>query len=141
MTRKSKSYPGLNIQFPISRLILEGSKKIETRTYPIPTEYIGKEMLIIETPGKDGEFKARIVGLVKFGPSFAYESRRDFYLDEKRHCVSPSSPWKWQSDKPKWGWPILSVKQFSKEIPAPPKRGIKFTKVVSIPLDLVSAQF
>ena len=31
---KKKSYVGINIQFPISQLIVDGKKTIETRTYP-----------------------------------------------------------------------------------------------------------
>jgi hypothetical protein len=129
---KERTYTGINIQYPISRLILEGKKTVETRTYPIPKHYIGKELAIIETPGKTGNFKARIVGLICFSESFLYESEESFYKDTKRHCVTPDSPWKWTPEKPKWGWAVTFVNPFKKTIPAPEKKGIKFTKEIQI---------
>jgi hypothetical protein len=79
----SKSYTGINIQFPISRLIIEGQKIIETRTYPIPPDFVGKEMLLIETPGRPKKFQARIIAVIKFKESFKYKSKTDFY---RRNC-------------------------------------------------------
>src|SRR4051812_17550560 len=104
-------FVGINIQWPISSRILDGTKTIETRTYPIPLKYIGKDLLIIETPGKEGKFKARIVGLVRFSGSFKYSSREHFAADHGRHLVSRDSPWFWKG-KAKWGWEIVSVKRF-----------------------------
>jgi hypothetical protein len=125
-----KIYTGINIQYPISRIIMEKSKTIETRTYPIPAKYIGKELLFIETPGKEGNFKARVVGTIKFGSCFLYKSKADFYKDIKKHKVGRDSPYAWK-DKPKWGWIIESVKLFKKPITAPKKKGIIFTTGIS----------
>lgn len=127
-----RSLTGINIQFPISQLIVEGEKTIETRTYPIPEHYLGKELAIVETPGKSGHFKARVIGSVVFGQCFQYRSERDFYADEKRHRVSPDSPWKWAEDKPKWGWEIHKVTKLKKPVPAPKRRGIVYTKDIEI---------
>lgn len=120
-----KSLPAVNIQFPISRAILDGTKVIETRTYPLPSHYVGKEMFLVETPGKNGDFAARIVAIIRFGESFKYESAAAFYRDSKRHLVSPDSPWAW--DKPKWGWPIVHVETYEAKIPRQVRRGIVFT--------------
>ena len=125
-------YPGLNVQFPISRLILDGSKTIETRTYPLPKAYVEKEIILIETPGKKENFKARMIAIVVFGESFKYKSKRNFYLDQKSHHVSPSSQWRWQPEKPKWGWPVLSVRRLPVEQLAPSNRGIKFSKEIEV---------
>jgi hypothetical protein len=125
---KSKSYVGINIQYPISRLILEGSKTIETRTYPIPKNYIGQEMALVETPGKEGGFKSRVVAIIKFGSSFKYESKSKFYLDTYRHCVTPDSQWAWDPKKEKWGWSVLEVRALKKPIPITKRIGIKYTK-------------
>ena len=38
---------GINIQFPISQLILSGDKTVETRTYPIPERYLGVDLALI----------------------------------------------------------------------------------------------
>lgn len=128
------SYPGINIQYPISQLILNRKKTVETRTYPIPKHYIGVPLALIETPGPRGEFRARIVGLITFGFSFRYLDSNSFYEDMNRHQVTPDSIWKWTDKKPKWGWPISEVIVFRRSGRAPQKRGIKYTK--DVPLDL-----
>jgi hypothetical protein len=120
---------GINIQFPISRLILTGSKTVETRTYPIPKKYIGVDLLMIETPGKEGNFKARVVGTIRFEDSFEYSSKSAFYRDSKRHRVTQNSKWAW-SDKTKWGWPIRVIDVLSEPREVKNRIGIKFTKNV-----------
>jgi len=122
--------PGINIQFPISRLILSGDKTIETRTYPIPKKYIGKDLALVETPGPKGQFKARIIGVVRFSRCFKYESETAFYKDSKRHRVTPRSPWKWRNDRPKWGWQIDFMEPLDKEVPLQKRPGIVFTLAV-----------
>ena len=123
---------GINIQYPISELIVNGVKTIETRTYPIPKEYIGKEMVIIETPGKLGKFKARMIGLVMFGESFEYGSADEFYKDTGKHCVEKESVWKWVDGVKKYGWPVVKVEKLEKVRPAPKKKGIKFTRGIRV---------
>lgn len=127
---KTKSLPAINIQYPISHLILAGEKIVETRTYPLPEKYIGKDLFLIETPGKKGKFKARVVGIIRFTKSFRYESKKEFYRDFKRHQVDETSPWAW-SEKPKWGWPIESIRSIDCR-PFKEKTGIVFTKKVTI---------
>lgn len=129
---KKNEFTGINIQYPISRLILTGKKTIETRTYPIPKKYIGCQLIIIETPGKGETFSARMIGLVSFGDSFKYANASEFYKDSNLHFVDKSSPWKWNNSKPKWGWPIISITPFKKEIPAPKRKGIKYTTGISL---------
>lgn len=129
--KKKRALPGINIQYPISKLILEGKKTIETRTYPIPKKYIKKEMYIIETPGKEGKFKARIIGTIVFGESFEYKNEKDFYRDTSKHCVTADSIWKWVNNKKKWGWPITYTKAFVVPKKVKGARGIVFTKSIS----------
>ena len=126
-----KTYSGINIQFPISRLILEGKKTIETRTYKIPDKYLGEEILIIETPGKQGNFKSRIVGKITFSGSFKYESKKAFYDDQDRHCVDEASPWAWR-EKSKWGWEIQKVVVFKNAKPLNKRPGIAFTTNIKL---------
>jgi hypothetical protein len=128
--RTKKSYTGINIQYPISRLILDGSKTVETRTYRLPLKYVGTPLLIIETPGKAATFTARIVAVVTFGESIQYTTARAFYADKKRHRVEPGSVWQWKAKKPKWGWPIVSIQTLKSPKPAPAKKGIVYTKNV-----------
>lgn len=127
-----KTLAGINIQYPISRLILDGQKTIETRTYPIPAKYVGVEMAIIETPGSDGSFDARIVGLIQFSGCFKYKSKKEFYKDCHRHFVTDDMPWKWENKKPKWGWQISKVTVFKNPRKAPAKRGIVYTQCVAL---------
>ena len=122
-----KTYTGINIQYPISQVILSGEKTVETRTYPIPKKYVGQEMLLIETGGKVSKFKARAVAVIRFGESFKYQSESDFYDDFKRHRVDSESPWAWDLSRGKWGWPVEVIRILSN--PTIPKKrlGIKFT--------------
>jgi hypothetical protein len=127
-----KEYTGINIQYPISQMILNGEKTIETRTYPIPKQYINQKMVIIETPGKTGKFKARMIGFVTFDESFEYKNEKEFYKDSKKHCVTPDSIWKWDKRKKKFGWPVLAIEKFTESLSPPIKRGIKTTRGIKI---------
>jgi len=129
---KQMLYTGINIQYPISRLISSRTKVVETRTYPLPKNLVGQDLVIIETPGKGGDFKARMIGLVAFGESFKYHSKAEFYADIERHCVEPDSPWAWQEGKGKWGWPILKVTLFKKPTPLQKRAGIVYSKGIRL---------
>jgi hypothetical protein len=122
-----ETYTGINIQYPISRLIISGEKTIETRTYPIPEKYIGKELLLIETPGKVGRFNSRVVAKIIFAKSFKYQSVASFYQDTPKHQVDRNSEWAWDSTHPKWGWPIVQVVSFKQPIVYRKQKGIVFT--------------
>jgi len=124
---------GVNIQYPISRLLLQGLKTVETRTYPLPKKYVLEDMLLIETPGREAAFSARAVAVIRFGPSFRYLSPESFAADYHRHRVEAGSPWAWKTEK--WGWPIDRLTILSSEIPIMARRGIVFTQrlVVDVP--------
>jgi hypothetical protein len=128
----SKEYTGINIQFPISQDILSGEKIVETRTYPIPEQYLNEPMLMIETPGKKGKFKSRGVALIKFTECYKYKSKKEFYNDIDKHLVHKDSDWAWK-DKPKYGWYVEVIRILN-----PPlnldniKKGIVYTKNLTI---------
>ena len=126
-----KVYTGINIQWPISEDITSGEKVIETRTYPIPEKYIGEDVLLIETPGKKGKFKARITAIVRFTECFEYKNKKQFYADVDKHLVDKNSDWAWK-DKGKWGWKVKVIKVFKKPLDAPKKKGIKYTSNISL---------
>ena len=126
-----KQYTGINIQWPISELIINGQKTIETRTYDLPSQYLNTEMAVIETPGKNGKFKARIIGIVIFTECIKYKNKKDFYKDIDKHFVTKDSEWAWK-DKAKYGWKVSIVKKLTKPIPAPLKKGIVFTKNINL---------
>ena len=128
---KKTIYTGINVQWPISQLILEGKKTIETRTYPLPEKLLNVDLVMIETPGKLGKFKARNIAIIRFTDCIQYKDKEDFYLDLDRHQVSPDSPWAWSDKKPKWGWIVEVVRILS-----PPtectRRGIVYRTQISI---------
>lgn len=130
---------GINIQQPWARLILECKKTVETRFYPLPEKHVGKQLAIIETPGTEGKFVARIIGLVSFGESFQYGSRAQFKKDFKRHLVDESGDFSWEDGKVKWGWPVQSVVTLKSALLAPKPRGIVFCSSCTIPTKLLSA--
>ncbi len=126
-----KTFTGVNIQWPISELIVSGEKTVETRTYALPEKHLNQAMVLIETPGKQGKFKARMVAVIKFTDSFKYKSKTAFYKDIDRHKVTKDSLWAWSDEKPKWGWEVTVLKTF-KAKEAPKKKGIVFTKDISL---------
>ncbi len=135
MAKNNSLIQGINIQFPVVDWILDGKKVIETRKYPIPEKFIGKPLAIIETPGKNGKFKARIAGVVIFDKSFKYKTRAEFYKDASKHQVTEDlSEFSWESAKGiKYGWPILGLIEYRAELPKGFKKGIVFANNVPIP--------
>src|ERR1700758_4101536 len=87
-----RNTPGLNIQWPWSRLILDGHKTVETRSYKLPVKYENVPLALIETPGplgrRNGIESARVIGYVTFSTSFKYENRNQWARDLSRHRVS-----------------------------------------------------
>lgn len=120
---------GINIQSPWSQYLINGEKCVETRSYPLPLKYEGEELALIETPGKNGSFKSRIIGTITFSHSFQYPNIEAWREDHCRHLVSPSDmDYGWKEDKPKYGWVVSDVKKFDEYQAAPKHKGIIFTK-------------
>lgn len=122
--------PGINIQYPWSQLLLSGKKTVETRFYPIPKKYTNVPLALIETPGKSGNFQARVVGIIRFERCYKYESERAFRSDESRHLLKNGADFDWETGKEKWAWCVLEVKSLPTAIPAPKRRGIIWTSSV-----------
>src|SRR4051812_5402644 len=126
MSRKAEasvSLPGLNVQVPWCDLILSGKKTVETRKYPCPKKYLSKPVLLVETPGKNGVFKARIVGIAWFKETFQYRDQKHFERDVKLHRVDEASDFSWSNQPNRWGWRIEKSAKLAKPIAAPAKRG------------------
>lgn len=119
---------GINIQAPWAELLVDGYKSVETRSYHIPQKYIGEELAIIETPGKKGKFKSRIIGTITFSHSFKYPDKQAWVDDYNRHKVTETDTlYGWHEDKPKYGWVVSRIKKYDNPIEAPRKKGIIFT--------------
>ena len=119
---------GINIQSPWSHLLINGEKCVETRSYPLPEKYEGEELALIETPGKYGDFKARIIGTITFSHSFKYPDKQTWLDDFNRHLVSGQHDvFGWDESKEKYGWVVSNVNKFDEHQPAPKNKGIIFT--------------
>lgn len=118
---------GINIQSPFAELLINSDKCVETRTYPLPVKYEGEELALIETPGKIGRFKARIIGTITFSHSFKYDNLQEWISDYNRHRVEQESDFGWNEDKDKYGWVVSQIYKFERSFPAPENKGIVFT--------------
>lgn len=124
---------GLNIQAPWSSLLINGLKTVETRSYHLPLKYVGVPLALIETPGKSGKFKSRIIGLIYFGESFKYQDKHEWMNDYNRHLIENNHmDYGWSDSKPKYGWVVTNIEKFDKPVDPPRKRGIIFTRNCSI---------
>lgn len=124
---------GINIQTPWSELLINGVKSVETRTYRLPEKYIGEELALIETPGRYGRFKARIIGTITFSHSFEYPDKKAWENDYNRHCVAVDDPvYNWKDDKPKYGWVVSKVTKFDKPLDIRKRKGIIFTSGIQL---------
>ena len=124
---------GINIQTPWSELLINEVKSVETRSYPLPEKYVGEEIALIETPGRYGRFKARIIGTITFSHSFKYPDQRAWQDDYNRHCVAVDDPiYNWKEDKPKYGWVVSKVTKFDKPLDIRKRRGIIFTSGIKL---------
>lgn len=126
-----RSLSGINIQYPWSELLVSGKKTIETRSYPLPEKFINVELAVIETPGKTGKkfgiAKARITGTIIFSGSKKYKSKSAWMKDYKKHLVTETDPmFTYSSNKPKYGWIVVSVSRLPVPVEPPKIRGIIF---------------
>lgn len=124
--------PGINILEPWSEYILDGTKTIETRTYPCLTKYLNTPILIVETPTRKGSRPAMIVGAVVFSKNKFYDSSLKFKRDLSKHRVPSGSKFDWKKEKPKWGWVVSERWRFKNPKPAPKHRGYVWTGVLSV---------
>lgn len=119
---------GINIQSPWAYLLIHGIKSVETRTYPLPVKYAGEPLLLIETPGKKGQFKSRIIGEITFSHSFKYKDETEWKMDYNRHRVdSTSTLFSWNDKKPKYGWVVSHAKAYDEPLTINCRKGIIFT--------------
>ena len=118
---------GLNIQIPWSTLLINGEKSVETRSYPLPKKYIGEKLALVETPGKNGSFKSRIIGEITFSHSFKYPDEQSWKNDYARHGVSCSSLMYSWDNKPKYGWVVSNITKYDEPITVKKNKGIIFT--------------
>lgn len=135
--RNAQVIPGINVRWPWSRKIIDGSKTVETRNYPIPKKYLGVPMALIETSGvegkKNGISRAQILGIVRFTYCHQYDAKSDWQADKSRHLVEIDDPdFQWNPKIKKWAWQVECLEAFERPLPAPKKKGILFTSSVKV---------
>ena len=119
---------GINIQAPWASLLINGSKSVETRSYPLPQKYEGVPLALIETPGKSRKFKSRIIGTITFSHCFQYNDENEWSNDYNRHRVHYACPfYSWDDKKPKYGWVVSNIVKFQDSLLLSKKKGIVFT--------------
>lgn len=134
-----KFLTGINIQWPWSEYLLDGSKTIETRSYQLPDSLKNIELAVIETPGANGKklagiHKARITGTIIFEDSFQYKTKKHWLSDHTKHLVEPDNKlFGYSSKKEKWGWTVKSFTKLNTSVLPPAKRGIILAKNCKVP--------
>jgi len=119
---------GLNIQSPWSTLLINGEKSVETRSYRLPKKYEGIPLALIETPGKNGKFKSRIIGEITFSHSFLYVTKNEWVSDYNRHKVNEDDKnFGWNPLVSKYGWVVSNITKYEQPIQVNKKKGIVFT--------------
>lgn len=127
-------FPGINVQAPWARLLLEQQKQIETRTYQLPRKYVGQDLWLIETPGALGKFKARVIGVIRFSESKEYRTKKEFYEDSDLHLIYPDNQtYRWRAGVKKFGWIVDHVYR-TEEFVAPVPRGIVYASPFEAPV-------
>ena len=82
---------GINVQRPWARMLLEGVKTVEIRSYPLRS-YLNEDLWLIETSGRkrrNDPFKTRIIGIVRFGSQVQYNTGTQFEIDATAHREEP----------------------------------------------------
>ena len=135
----------LEVREPFCSLILNGSKTIETRGYPLPTPLNGTRVQLFATPagGPVSDLASvvashhhpelRILGSVIFTQGFRYQSATAFERDQRRHLVDPSSEFGYISKGGLiYGWGVAQPVLY--KVPQPvPKRMVRFFRSVFRP--------
>ena len=125
---------GLEMQTPWARMILDGYKTIEIRSYDLPKDLIQKKIFILES--KTGErgsgisaiddmsrlddpenFKIDCIGWCCFDCIIQYKCRSQFEADKQFHCVDQDSIFGWKDDQEKimYGWKVGSYCYLNKD--------------------------
>ena len=82
---------GIHVQRPWARMLLEGVKTIEVRSYPL-NSYLNEDLWLIENAGsrrKGDLFKTQIIGGIRFGSHVRYNTDKQFEADVRAHRQEP----------------------------------------------------
>merc|ERR1712232_464698 len=122
---------GLEMQRPWSQMVLMGTKRIETRRYPLPPALLGRELLLLESQEAaaqvsslpdlvpEGDPLVQAIGTVTFSACITYATFEEWLADEPRHCVTADSHFAWAADQKIFGWVVDKVAAYEVPSPAP----------------------
>jgi hypothetical protein len=135
---------GLEMKEPWASLVLKGEKTLETRTYALPKQLLGRPIVLLATASDSGlagasglsddcpAGAATAVGLVTFGGVVRWESRVTWEGDFARHRVPPAGggaeAFGWLRDETTGeaalcGWVVTEVIPMTPR-PSPPMRRV-----------------
>ncbi|KAI8621883.1 hypothetical protein BC830DRAFT_44259 [Chytriomyces sp. MP71] len=128
--KKAEMLVALEVQAPWSRLLLAGTKTVETRRYPLPSHLVGQRLWMLETPAgaigvsalashvalSDAPLGPRITGSFVVTACVQYGSYADWTADRHRHCVQPdvdavlqlTDPSRDWNSTPLFGWVVAN---------------------------------
>lgn len=119
----------LEVQAPWARALVDGSKTVETRRYPLPEWARGVEVWILETVtglanasalgDAPAAGAALLVGTCVFRDEVAYDGEARWRSDEARHLVAEGSPYDWDGSA-RYGWVVGSAAAAAPPAPCPP---------------------
>jgi alpha-ketoglutarate-dependent dioxygenase FTO len=126
---KDRSF-GLEMQSPWAELLLDGKKKVETRSYDLPPALLGKRIEILQsrkgTPGQSSieniatvddpaasEPLIRRIGWCTFKRTVRYQDKQCFEADEDVHLVKPDSGFAWKDGATLYGWAVDKTGRYS----------------------------
>lgn len=119
----------LEVQAPFSLYIATGLKTVETRSYALPNELLGRRILLCESvqgtamvsnitgdavlAGQDG---LQIIGEIVINKCVEYKSSEEWEQDRDKHMVPVSSLYDWSPtpDGRRWGWFIETAVVYDK---------------------------
>lgn len=122
---------GLELQVPYAQYLLDGTKSIETRGYPLPDALLSKRIDVLESKkGVDGVSSVpdRVLltshtsadadgpsttmlhrrGWITITHCFRYKTREQFVADAHKHLVDITSGYGWSDAQPMYGWVVGS---------------------------------
>lgn len=122
----------LEVQYPYSNFILNGSKTIESREYSLPGALLNQSILLLESgQGSEGisslpdvispdiarSGNLHVIGIVTFCNCFQYTSEQQWADDRSQHLVPIDSKYNWSElytdgIKRKFGWVIGNVTKY-----------------------------
>ena len=127
---------GIHVQRPWARMLLEGVKTIEVRSYPLNSD-LNEDLWLIETAGsrrKGDPFKTQIIGVIRFGSQVRYNTDKQFEADVREHRQEPRKwlemAWK-KLPTSVYGWRVASVQTLQEPQDPPAIKGVIGCKAVS----------